>query len=63
MKYQPQSNVMGSIDQQVRDNTTPIYYTERERVMYERLGQSYAWYKIMDDELSLIEQKCLSAFL
>ncbi|KJG39918.1 hypothetical protein UA32_05775 [Photobacterium angustum] len=30
--------------------------------MYERLGQSYAWYKIMDDELSLIEQKCLSAF-
>lgn len=62
MKYQPQSNVMGSIDQQVRDNTTPIYYTERERVMYERLGQSYAWYKIMDDELSLIEQKCLSAF-
>ncbi len=62
VNYQPQSNAMGSIDQRVKDNTTPIFYTERERVMYERLGQSYAWYKIMEDEWLDIEQKCLDAF-
>jgi hypothetical protein len=58
---QPQPDATESIAHRIKDRTTQIYYTERERVMYERLGQAYAWYKVLCDEIKPIEQSLLSA--
>ncbi|MGF1683209.1 hypothetical protein [Photobacterium minamisatsumaniensis] len=52
---------MSGISAVISEKTTPLYYTERERVMYERLGQAYAWYQVLNDEIQPIEQSLLSA--
>lgn len=61
MSNQPQPDATESITHRIKDCTTQVYYTERERVMYERLGHAYAWYQVLCDEIKPIEQSLLSA--